>query len=277
MISGPSNDNQRQELQKAFSFPYVITIDGPAGSGKSRLGIELANHYNAFYLDSGKIYRALALAAFRNGTDYEDAAAVFKLAKGLNIEFRPGENPGSPTVMLNGEAVTNLLRGEENSKGASIVSKHPIIREHLIDLQRVLGKDGCVTVGRDMGTVIFPEADLKIYLDADVAVRALRRYLEDLDLSFIPSMTNGMLEKGSLEAKLAEVRQDPYYQEILAGIESRDDRDSSRPIAPLKVPDGAFVLDNTLLDGEGTLSKAVERMDEIMNDLSGESFQTERP
>ena len=201
--------------------PFVIAIDGPAGAGKSTAARALARRLGFFLLDTGAIYRTVALAASRRGVAFSDATPLGHIAEALAIRF---DEEGR--VFLGAEDVSTLIRTPEMSQGASTVSAHPAVRAALLGLQRKLAAAGrCVVEGRDIGTVVLPWAPLKIFLTASPDVRARRRYDE-------------------LVAKGQTVDLAATLQEILI----RDERDSSRATAPLKQAEDAVLLDTSALD-----------------------------
>jgi cytidylate kinase len=212
--------------------PFVIAIDGPAGAGKSTAARALATRLGFFLLDTGAIYRTVALAASRQGVTFSDAPALGHIAESLAIRF---DEIGR--VFLGDEDVSTLIRTPEMSQGASTVSAHPPVRAALLGLQRKLAARGrCVVEGRDIGTVVLPWAPLKIFLTASPEVRARRRYDE-------------------LVAKGQTVDLAATLQEILV----RDERDSSRATAPLKQAEDAVLLDTSEL-GEAAV---VDRMEAL--------------
>jgi len=208
--------------------PLVIAIDGPAGAGKSTAARALARRLGFFLLDTGAIYRTVALSASRQGIAFSDGAALGPVAESLAIRF---DEEGR--VFLGDEDVSKLIRTPEMSQGASTVSAHPPVRAALLGLQRKLAARGrCVVEGRDIGTVVLPLAPLRIFLTASPEVRARRRYDE-------------LLAKGQTVDLAATL------QEILI----RDERDSSRATAPLKQADDAVLLDTSELDEASVVGK----------------------
>ncbi len=197
----------------------VVAIDGPAGAGKSTIARRVAEKLGFVYIDTGAMYRAVALKALRNGTDAGDAERLEQLAREARIAFEPG----SSRVLLDGEDVSAAIRAPEISPAASKVSVFPGVRRALVEMQRRMGaSESVVMEGRDIGSVVFPNADVKIFLDADPAVRAARRIRE-------------MEEKGQ--------KLDPA--EVEREIRERDRRDSTRADSPLVRAPDAVSIDTT--------------------------------
>lgn len=223
---------------------YNIAIDGPAGAGKSTIARRVAKELAFVYVDTGAMYRAMALYLIRSGAGKEDVKEFGRLCQGadISIEYREGEQ----TVILNGENVTPLLRTEEVGNMASVSSADPKVREKLLDLQRKLGASMSVVMdGRDIGTTILPDADVKIYLTASSQKRAERRYKE-------------LTEKG-IACCLDEIRMD---------IEERDRRDMNREISPLRQAEDAVLVDSS----DMTIEEVTERILQICREkfsLSG--------
>jgi cytidylate kinase len=199
----------------------IIAIDGPSGSGKSTLGRMLARALKLLYLDTGSMYRAVALAVIEADIDPHDAEAVTALAEEIDIDLEG--DPDSLKVLLNGREITEQIRTESVTAMSSIVSTIPGVRRAMVARQRKMGQRGAVLNGRDIGTVVFPDADVKFFLTAVPEERAERRFRED-------QMTSSA--SGTLAQTLAEM------------IE-RDRRDSTRTDSPLKVADDAIVIDST--------------------------------
>ncbi|HEX7334655.1 MAG TPA: (d)CMP kinase [Pyrinomonadaceae bacterium] len=220
----------------------IIAIDGPSGSGKSTLGRLLARALKLLYIDTGSMYRAVALAVIESSIDPNDHELVTKLANEIEIDLEG--DPDSLCVLLGGRDVTEQIRTERVTEMSSIVSVIPGVRRAMVERQRAMGKRGAVLNGRDIGTVVFPDADLKFFLTAGAEERAERRYKED------------QLTANS-SATLAET---------LADMIERDRRDSTRADSPLKVADDAIVIDST---GKGIEETFEEMMKTISHGLHG--------
>ncbi len=214
----------------------VITIDGPGGSGKGTIAHLVAHELKWHLLDSGALYRLLALAAVKHGVDLDNEAALEVLAGHLDVQFRAGEPDTMPDIILEGEEVTHDIRNEEVGAHASRVAAFPAVRQALLSRQRAFREPpGLVADGRDMGTVVFPDAELKVYLNASAEERARRRYEQ-------------LKEKG-LDVSLAG---------LLEEIQARDDRDMNRPVAPLRPADDAVQVDSTALSIEEVLQTVID-------------------
>ncbi|MEJ2607311.1 MAG: (d)CMP kinase [Anaerolineales bacterium] len=206
----------------------VIAIDGPAASGKSTLGAELARRLGYLYVDTGAMYRAATLAVLRRSISIEDERDVTGVVSEIEIDVRPPtKNDGRQNdILVDGEDVTWEIRSPEVDRNVSQVSMYSGVRDILTRRQREIGKRGrVVMVGRDIGTVVLPDADLKIYLDASAEARARRRYLEN-------------------EARGNSLS----YEEILQAVKRRDHIDSTRELAPLRAAGDAIVIDSTQLN-----------------------------
>lgn len=203
-----------------------VAIDGPAGAGKSTIAKEIAARRGMLYLDTGALYRAIGLFVLRSGTDTQDAKAVSELLPQIKLELVFAD--GAQHVMLCGEDVSDEIRTPPVAMAASNVSAIPAVRSFLLSLQRdIASENDCLMDGRDIGTVILPNADIKIFLTASPEERARRR-LKDL------------AEKG-IEAD---------FDAVVADIKRRDENDSSRAIAPLKPADDAVIVDTTTMSFE---------------------------
>ena len=214
----------------------VITIDGPVGSGKSTLGRMLAERLGILYLDTGAMYRAVGLAAREQGIAADDDTALGRLCAQIRITF--SREHGRQRVFLNGTDVTDDIRLPEVSMLASAVSAQPSVRKALVAQQRACAGDGLVADGRDAGTVIFPAAPFKFYLDASVEVRAQRRYKELIDKN-IPI----------------------EYTSLLKEIEQRDHNDTTRLHAPLKPAPDAVIIDTSQMTIEDVLNALVSNIE----------------
>ncbi len=213
----------------------IIAIDGPSGSGKSTLGRLLARELNLLYLDTGSMYRAVALAVMESGLDGTDVESIASLANKLDIDLEG--SPDALKVMLNGRDVSEEIRSEAVTQMSSVVSAIPAVRRAMVACQQEMGRRGAVLNGRDIGTVVFPDADVKFFLTATPDERAQRRFQEE--------------RVQHPEVSLAET---------FAEMAERDRRDSTRVDSPLKIADDAIVIDSSGL----TIEQVLERMmDEI--------------
>ena len=212
----------------------IIAIDGPSGAGKSTLGKMLAKKLNLLYLDTGAMYRAVALAVNRAGVPYRDIDRIADIAENARIEL-VGE-PDAMKVFLDGDDVSVDIRTLEAAQAASVVSTISEVRRIMVEHQRFIGEsaaNGCVLEGRDIGSVVFPKADIKFFLTAKPEARARRRHTEDQS-------------KGRIST----------YEQTLAEINERDERDVSREDSPLTISDDAIVIDTSELD----LTEVFEQM-----------------
>jgi cytidylate kinase len=228
-----------------MTTPSTIAIDGPAASGKSTIGGLLAERLGYLYLDTGAMYRAVTWAALERDIDVEDESAVSELACRLEIQIsRPRIEDGRQyTVTVDGEDATWQIREAEVDRHVSPVSAYPGVRRALTEQQRRIASRGdVVMVGRDIGTVVIPDADVKIYLDASPEVRARRRYLE-------------LLSRG----------EEASFQEILSRMRTRDRIDSNREVAPLRVAPDAVVIDTDNL----SIDQVLEEVERLLADQSG--------
>ena len=211
---------------------YNIAIDGPAGAGKSTIARLAAGQLGFIYVDTGAMYRAMALYFLRRGANLADEEAVGAACKDIHVEIR--YEAGEQQVLLNGENVTGQIRTDQVGNAASAISKYPAVRAALLELQRSLARTNSVIMdGRDIGTLVLPNADLKIYLTASTAVRAMRRYKE-------------FLEKG-VDCTLESVEQD---------VIRRDEQDMNRATAPLKQAEDAVYL----VASDMNISQVVEKI-----------------
>jgi cytidylate kinase len=212
----------------------IIAIDGPSGAGKSTLGRMIARELNLLYIDTGAMYRAVALAIIEAGLSSRDIPAIVRVAESAEINL--AGDPDSLQVILNGQDISDKIRTEEVSHSASVISVIPEVRHALVARQRELGRQGGVVLdGRDIGTIVFPEADIKFYLTAAPEERAARRYEED---------------------RLRE--RDLTFEETLADINTRDQRDSTRADSPLAIAEDGVVIDSTELPIEAVFERMME-------------------
>ena len=221
-----------------MSRPLIIAIDGPSGAGKSTLGRRLARELGLLYIDTGAMYRAVALAAAREGADLSDAERVGEVARRASIRLEG--DPDSLRVILDGRDVSKEIRGEGTGRAASVVSTIPDVRREMVRRQREMGAQGGVVLdGRDIGTVVFPSADVKFFLTAVPEERARRRFDEE-------------------RSKAHEQN----FEETLADINERDRRDSTRDDSPLRIADDAVVIDTTEL----SIDEVFQRMLQVVRE-----------
>jgi|SRR5271170_3956426 len=218
----------------------IIAIDGPAGAGKSTVAKHLAAHFGLLNLETGAMYRAFALKALANGIDPGDAASLERLAASTEIVLEPAA--AGNRVLLDGTGVTERLRDAEVTQAASRVSVHASIRAWMVDLQREMGKAGGVVMeGRDIGTVVFPDADLKFFLDASPEARSQRRYEQ---------------------ASGSEIAASESISAVSKELRERDDRDRNRKDSPLRPASDAVIIDSTAL----TLDEVLGRIESIVRE-----------
>ena len=238
-----NSDNPELGVQNSEQNLYrlnapVVTIDGPSGSGKGTVAALLAKELGWHLLDSGALYRLTALAAMNHGVDFGDEPSLEVLAGHLDVQFEPGQDGEDLTIILEGEKVGANMRTEEVGARASRVAALPKVRAALLNRQRDFAQaPGLVADGRDMGTVVFPAASFKVYLTASAEERAKRRqnqlHLKGIDASF---------------------------DQLLADIQARDERDMNREVAPLRPAEGALQLDSTLLTIQEVFSRILDGM-----------------
>ncbi len=220
----------------------IVAIDGPAGTGKGTISKLVAERLDFTYIDSGAMYRAITLKMIRNNIDISEVDKIKDLLDNTKIEFENSKDDQGhyvQKVFLDGEDVSSEIRTPEVSKLVSPYSQLQIMRDKLINMQREFGNNKDIIMeGRDITTVVFPNADVKIYLDATSEERANRRYKE-------------FIEKGIVTT----------YEETLEAIKQRDFNDMNRPVSPLKIADGAIVIDTTVL----TIEEVYNRVFEIIN------------
>ncbi len=214
----------------------IIAIDGPSGAGKSTLAKRLAQELGFIYMDTGAMYRALALKVLREGVDLADDAAMARLIQSTAVDLQPAG--GALKVLLDGADVAAQIRTPAVSQMASKASALPAVRARLLEIQREIGRRGSVVAeGRDIGTVIFPGAEVKIFLQASAAERARRRF-----------------------AELRAAGQAVKLEETLREIEERDRRDSERDLAPLRRAEDAVLIDSSNLDADQVLARVLEHV-----------------
>ncbi len=212
-------------------MPINIAIDGPSGSGKSTQARELARRLSYIYVDTGALYRAIGFYVMRKGADTKDEESVKSFLPGISVSLEYVD--GVQRVILNGEDISDLIRTQPVSMAASDVSRIPEVREFLLDLQRnIAAENNVIMDGRDVGTVILPNAQVKIFLTATPEDRAMRRFME---------------------LKASGKEDDDAYERILSEIIERDKNDTTRKISPLKQADDAVLLDNTGYEPEETM------------------------
>lgn len=227
------------------ALSFIVTIDGPAGTGKSTVANSLAKRLGLEFLDTGAMYRAAALAALDRGIDPGDGARVAELVRGLDLAFDWRSDP--PQLFMNGQGVGERIRMPEVTRAVSLVASNPIVRTEMVRAQRAIAArhPRLVTEGRDQGSVVFPDADVRIYLDARPDVRARRR-VEQLALKGIRTTES----------------------DVLAQILERDRLDSTRVDGPLVCPSGADVVDTSDLD----VSDVIDRLAGIVRARAGEAL-----
>jgi len=212
----------------------IVAIDGPSGAGKSTLAKRVAKEFGLTYLDTGAMYRALAVKLLRRGLDLADDEGLIKLVGSTEIDL--AERNGRVEVLLDGEEVSDLIRTPAVSQMASRASALPVVRKRMLELQRALGRRGNVVAeGRDIGTAVFPEAQVKIYLDASAQERARRRFQE-----------------------LRAAGRAVSLEETLREMEERDKRDRERDLAPLRKAEDAVAIDSSALGADGVAERVIQ-------------------
>ncbi len=226
-----------------MKLPTTIAIDGPAGSGKSTLGALLAAELSYLYFDTGVMYRAVTLAALEHGLKIEDEEAIGQLAQQVRIDVQqPSVDDGRDyDVLMNDEDATWKIRSDAVNANVSPVSTYGAVRDAMTKQQQRIAKENkVVMVGRDIGTVVVPDADLKIYLDASIEVRAQRRYKELMDRGITAD-----------------------YYEVLKSLQNRDDIDLNREIAPLKIAEDARIIQSDCMSIKDVLEIAKKMVNDV--------------
>lgn len=223
-----------------MSMSISIAVDGPGSAGKGTVAKSVARSLGYQYIDTGAMYRAVALVSQRSGIPWNDEPAVAEVARGLSFYF--GWDGDVLRVVVDGEDISTVIRKDGIGRGASDVSALPAVRAALLELQRNLGAGGGVVMdGRDIGTVVLPDAQLKVYLDADLDVRARRRHDE-------------LLRRGEVVS----------FQQVRAGLAFRDKQDSERAVAPLKQADDAVYVDSTSMSPAQVVKCVLDLAEERM-------------
>jgi len=229
----------------------VITIDGPSGSGKSTAAQMLAQRLGFAYLDTGAMYRAVTFQALREKMNLRDSAKLIDLAKQIELDMTP--SPHGTEVTIQGQNVTELIRTVQITENVHFIASRRGVRDEMVKRQRRLARKlaPLVAEGRDQGTVVFPHAQVKFFIDADPATRARRRYQQ-----------------------LQNSGEDVTYEQILSGIKTRDARDSTRTTAPLEVPPGAIIVDTTNMSVKQMVDELARHVQRINSTL--EQGQTDQ-
>lgn len=222
----------------------VVTIDGPSGSGKSTAARKLAQRLGFAYLDTGAMYRAVTLEAMRKGINLRDSAKLIELTQQINLDLIP--TPDSMKVQIDSQDVTDLIRTVEVTQNSHFIASRRGVRDQMVKRQRRLAKKlaPLVTEGRDQGSVVFPNAQVKFFLDADPNIRAKRRHQQ-----------------------ISQEREDVTYDQVLAGLKTRDSRDTNRNTAPLEVPPGAIIIDSTDMSVEQMIDELVACVERVRSAL----------
>jgi len=234
----PGDNNKITEAEVIMTPANIIAIDGPAASGKTTLGKGLADELGYLFFDTGIMYRVITWAALSRDIDIQDEVAITLLAEKADIDVRPAsqQDGRNSDVLVDGQDVTWEIRSPEVDANVSVVSAYPGVRKALSAQQRRIGMRGkVVMVGRDIGTVVLPEAEIKVYLDASAEKRAQRRYQE-------------LIDRG----------ESADYNQILKAVRQRDRIDSTRAVAPLRPASDAIIVDSNLLDADQVLEQVLQ-------------------
>lgn len=219
---------------------FIVAIDGPAGTGKGTIANLISMKFGFINIDTGAMYRCVTLEILRNNVQLDDIKGIEAILENIDIKFKHIED--KDFVFLNGENVTEIIRTKDVNENVSQVAKIKEVREKMVDLQRKLGdKENVVMEGRDIGTVVFPNANVKIYLDATSEERAKRRFIQNKEKNI-----------------------DMSYEEILENIKLRDENDKTRKIGALKIADDAVVIDTTNLSINEVMEQVVKLIQEKM-------------
>jgi len=234
----------------------IIAIDGPAGAGKSTVARHLAQHFGLLNLETGAMYRAFALKAICSDTDFDDSAALERLARDTEVRLEADRHGNR--VYLDGQDVTERIRDSDVTQGASRVSVHPAIRSWMVDLQRELGRAGGVVMeGRDIGTAVFPDADVKVFLDASPEARSQRRY-EQTAGAKEPKPLPSSYEQNPAPSEQPRMATAADRAAVWQELHERDERDRNRATSPLRPAPDAIVIDSTNLRLEEVLAQIEE-------------------
>jgi len=238
----------------------IIAIDGPAGAGKSTVARHLAQHFGLLNLETGAMYRAFALKAIQSDHDFDDPQALELLANNTDITLVPDRSGNR--VYLDGTDVTERIRDSDVTQGASRVSVHPHIRSWMVDLQRDLGRPGGIVMeGRDIGTVVFPDADVKVFLDASPEARSQRRYEQNSGVK--DRLSNSGYEQNAGARDHDTLAPGPSHTAVFQELRERDERDRNRANSPLQPAPDAIVIDSTSL----TLDQVLTRIEDLVRPL----------
>ncbi len=242
-----------------------VAIDGPAGSGKSTVAKIIAQRLHFTYLDTGAMYRALTLAALRNGIDIADEERIGALAHSVEISFASKE--GALVTMLNGEDVSTEIRSPQIDRAVSVVAAYPAVREAMVALQRMLARNSDVIAeGRDIGTVVFPDAQVKIFLSADARARAHRRVLQRAESAGQAGQANLNPDATQDAKELLSAEE----EQVLAEIQERDAQDSARKVSPLCPAEDAHHIDSSHL----SIEEVCQQIEQLIEQARMQSFKT---